>query len=156
MAKKVFKDVAAAKSLSKLITFLIGVISMFLAGVLYMIMSDLSFGNTSVWLIIATLLSFGGAICFFFSNNFLEKPVVMYVMRGIGLALSVGFVIFLHCFHNTEYFVGKIEGFINEGLKGEGALAASKATMIISYIFAYIGMVAQAANVVLVAVLKED
>lgn len=144
------------KTLSKNITFIIGVIAMFVAGVLYILMSDLIFGNTSTWLIIATLLSFGGAISFFFSNNFVEKPVVMYVLKALGLLLSIGFVIFIHLFQTTSFFVEKIEDFVNEGLSGEGALMATWATVYICMALGYIAVAMQATNIILVAALKED
>lgn len=144
------------KALYKNISFLIGAISMFAAGLLYMIMSDLSFGNQSTWLIVATLFSFGGAIVFFFSNNYLEKPRAMYSMKIVGLVLSVGFIAFLHFFDNSAFFTAKLDDFVNQGASAKGTLAASKATMIISYIFAYVGAVGQAANIVMVATLKEE
>lgn len=144
-----------AKTAFKNITFLIGAISMFAAGLIYMIMSDLSFGNTSVWLIIATVLSFGGALIFFFANSFAEKPALMYFMKILGLVLSVGFVAFLHYFNGTEYFVGKLNEFIDMGLSGEKKLALSKATIIISWVLAYAGALGQIVNIVAGAAIKE-
>ena len=68
------------KSKLKNITLFIGVLIMFTGGLIFIVMSDLTFKNNSGNLIISVLLCFGSAIVFFFSNNFNEKPVVLFIM----------------------------------------------------------------------------
>lgn len=150
---------AVEKEPSKLpqnISFYIGSLGMFFAGLLYMFMSDLTFKNPSTMLIISVLLSFGGAITFFLSMNFNEKRNIMFVLKGVGIALSIGFVIFIHVFQTSAYYLNILDEFKKMGVSGAGSLAASQATMIITLILGYIAIVGQTVNTVLVAVIKEN
>lgn len=144
------------KSLSKTITFYIGVLTMFVGGIIFMIMSDLTFNNNAGNLIIAVLLCFGSAIVFFFANNFLEKPVIMYVMKGIGLALSIGLIVYYHVFQGSEFYIAAVEKLRQAGILKATEYSAAKASVIVALVFSYIALAAQVANVVLTAVLKED
>jgi len=144
------------KSLSKTITFYVGVLVMFLGGIFFMLISDLTFNNNAGNLIIAVLLCFGSAIVFFFSNNFNEKPVIMYVMKGIGLALAVGLIIYYHLFRGSEFYLAAIEKLRRYGVSKQSEYNAAKASVIVALVFSYIAAAAQAANIVLTAVLKED
>ncbi len=144
------------KSLSKTITFLVGVLVMFLGGIFFMLISDLTFNNNAGNLIFSVLLCFGSAIVFFFSNNFNEKPVVMYVMKGIGLALAVGLIIYYHLFRVSEFYLAAIEKLRRYGVSKASEYNAAKASVIVALVFSYIAAVAQAANIVLTAVLKDD
>ena len=138
------------------ITFYIGALTMFVAAVFYMLMADLSFNNTSDRLIIAVLLSFGSAILFFLSVNYGEKPVIMYLLKGLGVALAIGFVVYMHLFSQSEFFLGVLEKLQKAGLSKAKELAVSHATIIITLVLGYVSIVAQAANIVVVATLKED
>ena len=137
-------------------TYYIGALTMFVAAVFYLLMSDLAFNNTADNLIIATLLSFGSAILFFLSANFGEKPIVMYLLKGLGIALGIGFVVYLHLFQGTEYYLGKLDEFDRAGPNGVSSLVKTQITMIVTLVLSYISVVAQVANTVLVAVIKED
>ena len=138
------------------ITFYIGALAMFVAAVFYMLMADLSFNNTSDRLIVAVLLSFGSAILFFLSVNYGEKPVIMYLLKGLGVALAIGFVVYIHLFSQSEFFLGVLEKLQKAGLSKAKELAMSHATIIITLVLGYISIVAQAANIAVVATLKED
>lgn len=144
------------KSRIKNITFLIGVLTMFVGGLIFIVLSDLSFKNNAGNLIITVLLCFGSAIVFFFSHNFLERRVVMYVMKGIGLALAIGLVIYYHLFSVSEFYVTAVEKLFKGGLKYKNEYAGAVASIPIALTFSYIAMVVQAANIVLTATLKED
>lgn len=144
------------KSVSKTVTFLVGVLAMFVGGILFIIMSDLTFKNNSGHLIIVVLLCFGSAITFFFSNNFAEKPIVMYVLKGLGLALAIGLVIYYHWFSKTEFYLNAVEKLRRYGEEKATEYAGAKASIVVALVFAYIAMLVQAANIVLTAVLKED
>lgn len=137
------------------VTFLIGALSMFVAAVFYLLMSDLSFKNTADRLIISVLLAFGSAILFFLSVNFTEKPVAMWIFKGLGLALGVGFVIYLHIFQQSDTFEAILEVFRRKGISGESELLMSQVTMIVTLVLGYIAIAGQAANTVLVAVIKD-
>lgn len=144
------------KSRIKNITFLIGVLTMFVGGLIFIVMSDLTFKNNSGNLIITVLLCFGSAIIFFFANNFIEKPVIMYVMKGIGLALAIGLIVYYHWFSTSEYYIAAVEKLRKAGLAKKKEYASAKASIVIALVFSYIGMAVQAANTVLMVVLKDD
>ncbi len=137
------------------ITYLIGVLAMFVAAVFYMLMSDLSFYNTADRLIVSVLLAFGSAIFFFLSVNFAEKPAVMWIFKGLGLAMGIGFVIYVHLFQHSEFYLNVLDTFEKKGISGEADLVNSRMTMIVTLVLSYIAIAAQAANIVLVAVVKE-
>lgn len=139
------------------ITYLIGALAMFFAAVFYMVMTDLTFNNTASKLIVSVLLSFGSAILFFLSSSFSEKPVIMFLLKGIGVALAVGFILYVHLFQAYDpYYLGKIDEFEKAGAAGTGSLVKTQVTMIITLVCSYIAFVAQAANTALVAIFKEE
>lgn len=143
-------------SLSKKISFYIGALAMFFVGVVYMLMSDLTFNNTSDRLIISVVLSFGSAILFFLSASFNEKPKIMFLLKGIALALAVGFIVYIHLFQVSDYFLGVLKDFKNAGKAKAKELAASQATIVIALVVGYISLVGQVVNTTLVATIKED
>ena len=137
-------------------TYFIGSIAMFIVGVLYLLMADLTFKNTADRLIIAVLLSFGSAILFFLSSNFNEKPKIMYLFKGLGVALAIGFVVYIHIFSGSEFYLGVLDKFRKAGISGESDLIASQATIVVTLILGYVSIVGQCANTVLEAVIKQN
>lgn len=133
-------------SLIKRITYTVGMLSMFVGSVCYMLMSDLGYGNESTWLIIATLLSMGSAICQFFSSNMKDRPIRQIILRSVAVALGIGYVLFLHLFTTTEFY----QNIMYDDVPFRNACT------IVSLIFAYIGIVGQIANLVLIATIKEE
>lgn len=139
------------------ISHYVGALTMFVAAVFYMLMSDLTFNNTADRLIIAVLLSFGSAILFFLSSNLNEKPVLMFLFKEIAKFLAVGFVVYIHFFMKSQYYlVDVIEKMEKAGLSKVKELVMTRATMVISLVLGYVSIVAQSANTILVATLKED
>ena len=137
---------------------------MFVGGIIFVLMSDLTYltaftddGNApSIYLIATVLLAFGSAVIFFFANNYVEKPWAMYLMKGIGLALGVGLIIYYHWFSGCKDYINAMNKLQNYGLAKASVYAASKACIIITLILAYIAVVVQAVNIVLTATLNED
>ncbi|MDE7454235.1 MAG: hypothetical protein K2M64_00200 [Clostridia bacterium] len=144
------------KSRIKNVTFFIGVLTMFIGGLIFVIMSDLTFKNTSGNLIISVLLCFGSAIIFFFANNYNERPVVMYIMKAIGLALAIGLIVYFHWFSTSTFYTEAVETLRKGGIRTEIEYAGAKATMPIALAFTYVATVFQATNIVLTATLKDD
>lgn len=144
------------KSRLKNITFFVGVLTMFIGGLIFVIMSDLTFQNNSGNLIITVLLCFGSAIVFFFANNFIERPVVMYVMKGIGLALAIGLIAYYHYFSTSEFYIAAVEKLRKAGIAKQAEYAGAQASIIIALAFSYVATVVQIVNVVFTAVLKDD
>ncbi len=83
--------------ISKRITYYLGGFAIILAGLLYLIMTDLTFGNTSVWLLSVAVCAFGGGICMLLSANFKEKVVPYYILKSISVVAGalLAVVIFL-------------------------------------------------------------
>ncbi len=133
-------------SLTKRITFLVGTLAMFVGSICYMLLSDLGFGNEATWLILATILSMGSAICQFFSSNMKDRPVRRIVLRSVAVALGIGYVLFLHLSTTTDFYKGIMYD----------KLVLRNVCTIVSLIFAYIGVVAQIANLVLIATIQEE
>lgn len=150
---------AVEKEPSKLpqnITFIIGALVMFAVGLFYMFMSDLTFKNPSSMLIVSVLLSFGSAILFFLSTSFNEKPKMVLIFKLVAIALAIGFVVYIHVFQTSEYYLNMLEKFKKAGLAGARDLALSQMTMVVTLVLGYVSIVGQVANTVLVAVIKED
>lgn len=133
-------------SLAKIITLLVGLLAMFLAGICYMVMSDLGFGNLATWLIVATVLSMGSAICQFFSVNMKDFPVKQIILRSIAVALAIGFVVFLHVVTGTEFYQSITPN----------KVPARNACTTVSLILGYLALVSQIANLVLIATVKDE
>lgn len=157
MTGKVEEIVAVPNDKPQKVTLFVGALTMFVAAVFYMIMSDLIFKNTSTMLIIATLLSFGSAILFFLSANFGEKKVIMYLLKAIGMLLGVGFIIYLHLVMTLDpYYLGKLEEFKAQGISGTTSLALTQVTVIATLALSYVAVVVQVVNTVIVALTKEE
>lgn len=133
-------------SLAKKISYSVGTLAMFVGSIFYMIMSDLGFGNESSWLIIATLLSMGSAVCQFFSSNMKDRPTVQIVLRSVAIALGIGYIVFLHLFTVTDFYKAVVFN----------RVAVRNACTIISLIFAYVATLSQIANLVLIATIKDE
>lgn len=130
----------------KAITLYVGLLSMFLAGVLYLIMTDLGYGNEASWLFVAAILSLGSAICVFFTTNLKDFPIRQLVLRCIGAALGIGFVVFIALSTRSEFYQ-KVNF---------AQVAARNSATIVTLIFGAIGVIGQVANVVLTVTIKEE
>ena len=75
--------------ISKQITYYVGGFAIILSGLLYLVMTDLAFGNTSIWLLSVAVCAFGSGICMLLSANFKEKIVPYYILKGISVLLGV-------------------------------------------------------------------
>ena len=163
MSGEVTEIVKAVSDIPHKITLYSGVLSMFVAGVFYLFMSDLSFGNTAEWLILATVLSLGAAILFVLSANYPDKKAVVYSLKVCGLILSVGFVLYLHLFMGSETYLAALDKFqkaLNSvqanGMTGAQSILMSSCTMIVALVLSYVAIAAQVSNVVVTAVIKDE
>lgn len=130
----------------KNVTLYVGLLAMFAGGILYMLLSDLGYGNEATWLFIASILSLGSAICVFFTTNMKDFPVRQLVLRCVGAALGIGFVVFLAVSTGTEFY--RSVSF--------DKVAARDTSTIVSLVFGSIGVVCQIANVILTATVKDE
>ena len=82
--------------------------------------------SKALGLMIAILLSFGSACVAAFSEAKKEKPVLVYCLKGLAIALAIGFAVFVSNF-DTAYLV-------------ERSYKLISTTKIVSSILAYIGV----------------
>lgn len=130
----------------KTTTLYVGLLAMFAGGLLYLLLTDLGYGNEATWLFVAAILSMGSAICVFFTTNMKDFPIRQLVLRCIGAALAIGFVVFIALSTKSEFY---------QKVNFEKVAARNTAT-IITLVFGAIGIVGQIANVVLTATVKDE
>ena len=59
--------------LMKNLSFFIGGITVMVTGLIYVLITDIYLGNTSVYLLSGILFAFAGSICFLLANSFKHK-----------------------------------------------------------------------------------
>ena len=151
--------------LMKNISFFVGGIAIMVTGLIYVLVTDLYLGNTSNYLLLGIILAFSGSICFILSNSFKHKIKVFYILRGIGIVMSIGFIIYLFAYTNAElyskatYFKlfkkydGKTIWFLSSNFKKGMQIAMSiKPIYITNIVLAIVGVVCQGANILLNAI----
>ena len=70
-------------------------------GLIFVLITDLylkGLDKPSLYLLLSIILAFTGSICFLLSDNFKDKIKLLYILKGIGVAFSIGFVVFLLVF----------------------------------------------------------
>ena len=95
------------KTLLKNLSFFIGGITLLVTGLVYVLITDLYLGNSSVYLLLGIILALSGSICFILADNFKEKLKVFYILKGIGILMSISFIIFLFLYMKTDIFAQK-------------------------------------------------
>lgn len=130
--------------ISKRITYYLGGLAIILAGLLYLIMTDLTFGNTSVWLLSVAVCAFGGGICMLLSANFKEKVVPYYILKSISVVAGALLAVVIFLSRDFEPFTTL------------SAAVLSKATLTVTLtgILAIVGSVACLADTLLNLFLK--
>ena len=126
-------------------------VSLILAGVflmaaciIYIFATDLFATNTSFWLLGGALLGFGAGISSLLSEVKKEKTVLVYLLKGISLALMIGFVLYLSAFEKSNV-VTSLD--VTDKFKEIECIKAINVSMIITYVLSYIGIAIQVFNV---------
>lgn len=142
------------------LSFFIGGIGVMVTGLLYVLLTDLYLGNTSVYLLLGILLAFAGSICFILSNSFKHNLVAFYMLKGLGMLFSIGFIIFLFVFMGTDLYDkatflklfkkadGKTVWFLSK--KFQGAMAISnniKPMYVINIVVSFLSVACQGVNI---------
>ena len=70
-----------------------GIVASLAAGLVYAVISDLKLMNSSLWLFLSIICAFGSCICLAISDLIKSNKVAFYIVRGIGIALGIGFII---------------------------------------------------------------
>lgn len=95
------------KTLLKNLSFFIGGITLLVTGLMYVLITDLYLSNTSVYLLLGIILALAGSICFIVADTFKEKLKIFYLLKGIGILMSIAFIVFLFLYMKTEIFAQK-------------------------------------------------
>ena len=140
-----------AKILSKNITFYVGIFAMFVAGILYVLISDIGMGNSAQWLFGGITIALASNVCAIFGENIKDdNPTLCTVLKAIAIALAAIFVVYIYLFKNAPICQPANLKFDDK------KIAARDATIAFSLIFGYISIVVQAANLALGLVFKEE
>lgn len=91
-------------NLFKNLTLFIGGILFLATGFMYVLITDLYLGNTSTYLLSGIVLVCGGGILFLLADNFKNKKVRFFVLKAVGIVLSILFVLFAFAFTKNEIF----------------------------------------------------
>ena len=106
------------KPIFKTISFLIGGILILVVGLLFVLITDLYMSNTSGWLFLSIIFSFGGGILFLLSDNFKHKRGLSLILKSASILISIGFVIYMFSFKNSNVYVSKITLKLIENAQG--------------------------------------
>lgn len=155
-----------AKNLIKNLSFFIGGILLLATGLIYVLVTDLYLSNSSQYLLLGILLAFGGSISFLLSNNLKHKIKWFYALKGIGVLLSIGFIIFLFLFMNAKdsegvvlylketslklfkTYEGKTVSFLSSKFQNSMAIRCSiKGIYVTNIVLAILAVILQSANV---------
>ena len=105
MEKMCFKDFINKNSVKfRSLTFIIGTILAFLAGLIFALFVDLKVKIDSetiiisLWLFFAIILAVGGGCFYFFGDSVKHKRKQTLILKAVGLILCVGYIVFLNMF----------------------------------------------------------
>ena len=144
------------KPMFKTISFLVGGILILVTGLLFVLITDLYMSNTSGWLFFSIIFSFGGGGLFLLSDNFKHKRSLFLILKSAGILISIGFIIYMFVFKNSDVFLAKITLKLLKNSQGF-ALTAEIGGFYMSWIILTIlSVVAQGFNLLLHALYKEE
>ena len=135
------------KELLKKISFFVSVGLIFVVGLLFIILGDLILNSGSPWLIGAVLIAFGSAACFIVGEIYRERKVLLWVLKGVGLALTLAFIGYCVGFYfvMAETYATKLD-----------KLAGNTAIFITMTVLSALAVIAQITDLVFTAVFKEE
>ena len=143
MEKKGFIDIIKANNIKiRSITNMVAIALMFIAGLFFVLFIDLKAkvkeGNISTWLFLSIIFALGGGIMYFAGDSLKHKKVATLILKGVGIALSIGFVAFTFVFNSH----------IAEMIKADEVINQAKTISTISMVIAIIGIVVMVLNYV--------
>lgn len=156
------------KNLIKNITFAIGGLLIAAAVLIFALVGDLSLKIGSAYLIILIVTGLGSAICFLLSSRFRDEPKKILLLKLIGIALAVLFIVaFFFLFYLTTLAdasdvydetssVAKALNFFTLQYVSNTYRTDNIVIFSIFLAVSAIGLICQVANVVLCAVWKDE
>ena len=144
------------KPIFKTISFLVGGILILAIGLLFVLITDLYMSNTSGWLFLSIILSFGGGILFLLSDNFKHKRSLFLILKSAGILISLGFIIYLFAFKNGNVYVSKITLKLIENAQGFNETVVIDGFYVSWIVCAILSVLAQGFNLVLHALYRDE
>lgn len=145
-------DINKVLEKTRSISYIVGASLLALVGIIFLVLSDLGLKNSAGWLLFSVLLSFGSSIVCFFSETVKDKPILVYVLKGIGLALAIGFIVYLYLFFQSEICTAikeshKFGMYIGNKKVEISRLDIKNFTQTISLVIGYLGLAVQSLNI---------
>ena len=145
-------DINKVLDKTRSISFIVGATLLAVVGIVFLVLSDLGLKNKAVWLLVSVLLSFGSSIVCFFSETVKDKPKLVYLLKGIALALAIGFIVYLYLFFQSEICTTikashKFAMYVGSKRVEISRLDIKNLTQVISFVLGYAGVAIQAANI---------
>lgn len=137
------------KTLFKTITYFVGSLLIILVGLLFVLITDLYMKNTSGWLFFDIILSFGAGALFLFSESFKHKRGLFYLFKGLGILVTVVFVIYLFKFKASDIFLPKITLKLFKNAQGYYPQVSSLGVYFSWIVLGFVTLATQFTNVVL-------
>ena len=81
------------QSLVKKILLSVGGVLAIGIGLLYILITDLYLKNTANWLFFSIFTALGSGACVFLSESIKHKPIIYYIIKGLGVLFAVAFII---------------------------------------------------------------
>ena len=104
------------------LTNLVGSLAIILAGLFFVLFADVSikftgssagtsddFVKISIWLFLAIIFSVVAGLLYFIGDAYKNKKVLSLVLKGIGIVLAIGFIIFLFRFQSWLTNSGRVD-----------------------------------------------
>ena len=109
--------------------------------------------NSAEWMFGAIITAFGGGFCALLSESLKNKPALFYVVKGIGVACTIAFIVIMFCYPN---------GVDVESIVKTKKMTTASVNSLVGFvevfcaIFGIIGLLAQGTNIALNIIYKID
>lgn len=99
------------KSLYRTLSINLGGLLVLAGGLLFLLVADVSIhlGSFDLFLVIFTAIA--GGILFLVAEYLKDRPIPFYILKGLGIVLSIGFIVYLFIFTATNVTFAKINAF---------------------------------------------
>ena len=154
------------KPLIKNIMLYIGIIAIFTAGMLFVLLADWMLTIQSLWLMLAILLSVGGIVCAALSERYRDRPTTMYVLKGVAVGLTVCliafFVVYLSIALAPAQELAEGASSFEKSFAIKSAIGTKRSRVYTLIVFiivlaiSAISLIAQVADIALTATIKDE
>ena len=133
------------KSIYKIISELIGAFSIFAAGLIFILITDVKLKISSTWLFVAIILSFASGIFSLVANTKKENLSFFFSFKGVGAGLNIGFIIYLIVYKFSSTFP-----------KSQALSPTGNFVFIFCLILSIIAIISQIVNIIFNILNQED